>query len=255
MSNRTAQAEICQLCRKRTTLCESHIIPEFLYKPLYDSKHRFFRVSTGEKPKRPFEQKGVRERLLCADCEGQFSVYERYARGVLYGGEPIDITTDDPRGFEAQVDYTRFKLFELSLIWRMGVTSVPEFNDVFLGSHERRIRRMLREEAPGETAEYGCLLTWPTSHRQILDQLIMSMGMVKIQKVECCRLILAGMCWFFFLSREAVDSRQEGLFLQSAGLLRIMRGDFGLDGYIRRLANDLSSKDPLRSRKPLKGNP
>lgn len=244
MSNVVGQIGTCRLCRKRTTLCESHIIPEFLYKPLYDSKHRFFRVSTGEKPKRPFEQKGVRERLLCADCEGQFSAYERYARGVLYGGEPIDITTNDPRGFEARVDYRRFKLFELSLLWRMGVTSVPEFNGVCLGSHERRIHRMLRNETPGKTDEYGCVLTWPTSHRQILDQLIMSMGMVKIQKVECCRLILAGMCWIFFLSRGAAGSRQESLFLQSAGLMRIMRGDFGLDGYIRSLVADLRHASP-----------
>ncbi len=244
MSTAPDRIGTCQLCRRRTALCESHIVPEFLYKPLYDSKHRFFRISTGEKPKRPFEQKGVRERLLCSDCEGQFSEYERYARSVLYGGEPICITTNDPRGFEARVDYRRFKLFELSLLWRMGVTSVPEFKGVFVGSHERRIRRMLRDEEPGKTAEYGCLLIWPASHRQILDQLIMTMGMVKIQKVQCCRLILAGMCWFFFLSRQAVDPRQEGLFLQDSGLLRIMRGDFGLDGYIRSLAADLHQANP-----------
>lgn len=249
MKNVVGNTGICRLCRKESTLCESHIVPEFLYKPLYDSKHRFFRLSTGEKPKRPFEQKGVRERLLCSDCEGQFSVYERYARGVLHGGEPIQIKTDDSRGFEAGVDYVRFKLFELSLLWRMGVSSLPEFNDVLLGSHERKIRKMLREETPGDTADYGCFLIWPVSHRQIFDQLIMSMGMVKIMKVQCCRLVLAGMCWFFFLSRDAVDPRQEGLFLQSSGHLRIMRGDFGLDGYLIQLAADLHRRNPASFQK------
>lgn len=120
------------------------------------------------------------------------------------------------------VDYRRFKLFELPLLWRLGATSLPEFKDAHLGYHERRIRRMLRDEEPGKAAEYGCILIWPASHRQILDQLIMTMGMVKIQKVQCCSLILAGMCWCFFLLRQAFDARQEGLFLQDSGLLRIM---------------------------------
>lgn len=244
MTGETDQTGVCRLCHKHGTLRMSHIIPEFLYKPLYDSKHRLCRLSTGDKPARPYEQKGARERLLCPDCEGQFSTYERYARGVLYGGEPIRIEMDDPRRCDAMVDYRRFKLFELSLLWRLGVTSLPELKDAHLGCHERRIRRMLQVEDPGKTAEYGCLLIWPESHRQIFDETIMNMGMVKIQKVPCCRLIVAGMCWLFFLSRQAHDSHLEGVFLQDSGLLRIIRGDFGLNHYIVNLAHDLHKNNP-----------
>lgn len=244
MVNTFSQTETCRLCHKRTMLCDSHIIPEFMYKPLYDSKHRFFRLSTGDWPMRSCKQKGLRERLLCTDCEAQFSNYERYASGVMYGGVPIEITMK-PNAFEARVDYRLFKLFELSLIWRMGVTSVSEFNDVLLGSHERRLRKMLQNEEPGETATYGCILLFPVSYRQILDHLIMSMGMVKIQRVQCCRFIVAGMCWLFFLSYEATDKRKEGLFLQREGLLRILRGDYGVDDYTRSLLNNLrTNKHP-----------
>lgn len=244
MTGEADQTGVCRLCRKHGTLRMSHIIPEFLYKPLYDSKHRLCRLSTGGRPARPYEQKGPRERLLCPECEGQFSTYERYARGVLYGGEPVDITTTNRTGMEMGVDYRRFKLFELSLLWRLGVTSLPDFKDAHLGCHERRIRRMLRDEKPGKTAEYGCILILPASHREIFDEIIMTMGMVKIQKVHCCRLIAAGLCWCFFLSRQAFDARQEGLFLQDSGLLRIMCGDFGLDDYIMNLALDLHKNNP-----------
>lgn len=230
------------MCREEKPLQRSHIISEFLYKPLYDSKHRFFRLSTGEKPKRPIEQKGVRERLLCVNCERQLSKYENYARGVLFGSAPNEILMDDSQGFEARVNYKQFKLFELSLIWRMGVSSMPDFQEVDLQDHEEQLRKMLLLEEPGETAEYGCILIWPKSHRVIFDQLIMSMGMTTLNNVLCCRVFLAGMCWIFFFSRKAIDSHQEGLFLQSIGSLRIMRGDFGLDDYIRNFAKDLSGQ-------------
>jgi len=232
----------CALCRERRVLCDSHIIPEFLYEPLYDSKHRVFRLSTAGKPKRSFEQKGVREYLLCRDCECQLSRYEGYARDVLY--EASDVVSGTPQGFEFLVDYRQFKLFELSILWRVGVSRLPEFKDVNLGSHERRLRNMLRQESPGATEEYGCIKIWPLSYRNIMDQLIMSMGMGKIERVQCCRLVIGGMCWFFFLSRNAIDARQEGLFLQDTGALRIMLGDFGIPGYMQKLAKDLYVNNP-----------
>lgn len=232
-------ADTCALCRRSKPLLESHIIPEFLYKPLYDSKHRLFRLSTGEKPKRAFEQKGLRERLLCEDCEGRFSRYEKYAKEVLFGGTVVQVASSAPQGFEFRVDYGRFKLFELSLLWRVGVTTLPEFNDVNLASHERHLRNMLRTESPGATGQYGCIKIWPISHRDIMDELVMSMGIVEVQGIRCCRLILGGMCWFFFLSSLAIHPGQEGLFLQDSGSLRIIRGDLGMPGYMRQLALDL----------------
>jgi hypothetical protein len=235
--NVPSRANSCALCKKSKVLCDSHIIPEFLYDPLYDSKHRVSRLSTAGKPKRSFEQKGVREYLLCRDCECQLSRYEGYARDVLY--EASDVISGTPQGFEFLVDYRQFKLFELSVLWRVGVSTLPEFKDVNLGSHERRLRHMLQQESPGATGEYGCIKIWPLSYRKIMDQLIMSMGMVKIERVQCCRLVIGGMCWFFFLSRNGIEPRQEGLFLQDTGALRIMLGDFGMPGYIQKFVKDV----------------
>jgi len=31
---------VCRLCQKEKPLVQSHVIPEFLYRPLYDEKHR-----------------------------------------------------------------------------------------------------------------------------------------------------------------------------------------------------------------------
>ncbi len=60
----------------------SHIIPEFIYSPIYDDKHRMVLLETDERYA-SFQQKGIREHLLCQDCETKVSKWETYARGVL----------------------------------------------------------------------------------------------------------------------------------------------------------------------------
>jgi hypothetical protein len=75
------------------------------------------------------------------DCEAKIGKWEDYARNVLYGRAPgpdirkLDIgesITDrlGPRDMAAKyfrdlrqttVDYKRFKLFELSILWRAGI--------------------------------------------------------------------------------------------------------------------------------------
>ena len=84
----------CKLCLKQKDLQKSHLIPEFFYKPLYDEKHRFHVLTTTPEDKNIFEQKGIREKLLCYDCEQYFSQLEDYVRKVFYGGVGIWIKND-----------------------------------------------------------------------------------------------------------------------------------------------------------------
>lgn len=48
----------CQLCQRDTELMNSHIIPEFVYEPLYDEAHRFHVLSSLEPKKKVIDQKG-----------------------------------------------------------------------------------------------------------------------------------------------------------------------------------------------------
>lgn len=231
----------CRLCLMQRDLCNSHIIPEFFYEQmnLYDKKHRFNVLSTGPEKHRPTEQKGIREKLLCKQCEGKFSVWEDHARRVLYGGECIEITTNDPKGIECSVDYAKFKLFQLSILWRVGISSHDGFSSVKLGAHEDILRRMLIDETPGNTEAYGCVILYSTKHTDITSNMIHCMGMSNVDGVDCIRLLLGGFFWLFFLSKSAIDPRQKELFLQESGHLRILKTDKDPNQYIERLALDL----------------
>jgi hypothetical protein len=60
-------------------------VPEFFYKSVYDPNHRLYARLNGRLARTPPEQKGLRERLLCRECEHRFSRLERYGREILFG--------------------------------------------------------------------------------------------------------------------------------------------------------------------------
>lgn len=64
----------CRLCEEDKELRNSHILPKFMYQNLYDAKpKRFYTLKVdldnSHKSRKKIEQKGIREYLLCGDCE------------------------------------------------------------------------------------------------------------------------------------------------------------------------------------------
>ena len=158
---------VCKLCLQQKQLCNSHIIPEFFYKPLYDHLHRFVALAEDPAQNNRFHQKGIQEKSLCVDCEALLCKYEKYAKEVLYDG--LHARHDDqPEAFVFQnLNYDQFKLFELSILWRAGISSLPDFDEVTLGPHAERIRSMLLNEKPGESYQYGCAMFFTRTNLEI----------------------------------------------------------------------------------------
>lgn len=148
---------ICRLCGEENDLIFSHIFPEFLYKSTYDESHRFISVTSDPRHKPRPMQKGLREHLLCALCERQLSRYEAYSAGLLRRGDAA--VGSVPRGAVIKdVDFTSFRLFGLSLLWRSHVARSHTFGQVDLGPHAERLRTMLHMGQPGAPHEYGFAL-------------------------------------------------------------------------------------------------
>jgi len=236
----------CRLCLEEVKLCNSHIVPEFFYEQqaLYDEKHRFKVLSTKSDDSPKNHQKGIREKLLCKACEGKFSRWENYARRVIFGGRPSEISHHSRRGIECIIDYRRFKLFQLSILWRVGISTRKEFGEVALGEHEAVLRKMLMDERPGSTAEYGCAMLHTSAHPNITSNTIHCMGMAEVDGIKMVSLLLADCFWFFFLSRSALDSRQAALFLQETGHLRILKTEADPKSYIENLARKFFTANP-----------
>ncbi|PJZ79865.1 hypothetical protein [Leptospira meyeri] len=67
-SRKEAKIGHCKLCKEEKTLSESHIIPEFWFQPLYHN-HKFIQPKMDKKLGVAIYQKGIKEHMLCADCE------------------------------------------------------------------------------------------------------------------------------------------------------------------------------------------
>jgi hypothetical protein len=112
----------CGLCRTKCPLRKSHVIPEFMFRALYDEKHRFWGISNiPTKPNRIF-QKGPREKLLCDQCEQRLSRYELYASDVFFGNAAIEPVRTRTGLLFTGLLYKPLKLFFMSLLWRLGTT-------------------------------------------------------------------------------------------------------------------------------------
>jgi hypothetical protein len=149
----------CALCCAVGTLQNSHILPEFLYEHVYDEKHRYNVLSVRNGEQNRIEQKGARERLLCLACERLLNTYETYASLVIKGGaKGVSYRREGSVLFLRGIDYCRFKLFQLSILWRAGVSSLPFFERVQLGPHQERLREMLLAGDPGKSSTYPSIL-------------------------------------------------------------------------------------------------
>lgn len=173
MRNHSSQIiRVCRLCLQPNDLLDSHIIPEFMYKPLYDGKHRMIPIAerAGQLQRQKPLQKGVRELLLCLQCERRLntcfeqpnvSLWRSMVEQQPVGNISINrleiaegVTALQFQGF----DYHSFKLLLLSVLWRASVATHADYAAVELGPHENTIRAMLYEQNSGSCADYPCLV-------------------------------------------------------------------------------------------------
>lgn len=217
----------CALCHQERTLRLSHIIPEFLYRSMYDEKHRFHVVSVNPNERNQIKQKGISEQLLCDECENKFSQFERYASLVLNGHIELQIKKRGNLSIISGIDYHQFKLFQLSILWRAGVSRLNLFQRVKLGPHEERLRQLLLNNDPGRSSQYGCCM-WELTLGPLGESasLIMQPTRVRIQGVITYKFTFGGLMWLYHVSlqippypyNEIVLSNQGQLIIQTKGV-------------------------------------
>lgn len=212
----------CRLCLSESTvLRNSHIISEFNYKPCYDEKHRFLRLSTKGPKNKTFGQKGFREYLLCQDCETKLSKWESYAKQILMDGGLSNASRFD-WGFEFHgVDYAQFKLYLLSVLWRMGASSLSMFEMVKLGPHQEKLRAALMAEEPFDEHVYPVLFLGLTMNGRFMDDFIIPPSVAKEDGVHLYRCVISGILYTFCVGSHRISNDFEKLALHRDGILNL----------------------------------
>jgi hypothetical protein len=217
-----------------------------MYQGMYDPKHRFHGLSRLATDPVLTYQKGLREELLCGDCEQQFGRYESYAAQFFYGGAKLSGGKEGKHFRIGGADYKRLKLFFLSLLWRFGITSVGALSGTDLGPHAEVLRNMLLAEDPGGGLVYPCLVTavtWKGSH---IPDLIVGPSTGKMEHHRIWQFVVAGFVFTFFVSSHPPPAGISPAFLQSNGSLIIGVCEITEIDFLRRIAHEIANAQKAR---------
>jgi len=210
---------ICKLCLQKRKLCKkSHIIPKFHYKFLYGSNNKLIYLN--------FKKLQVRYNseyegnILCQGCEGKIlGKLDCYAAELINGNKTVfhlkQINGQKCLVLEnsSNYDYSKFKLFLLSLLWRTSISSRPFFKTIKLQPQvEEDLRLMILNNKPGKPRKYPCLIILPPLVSTpnggcgfiIFDMPTMSPRHEKKDEFEAYDLVIEGIHYIFIVSMPKI---------------------------------------------------
>jgi hypothetical protein len=146
--------EICALCGEEKELCVSHFIPKFVFNWTKRTSATGYLRPAANINKRV--QDGVKEKLLCCDCEGKFSKYETYFADKIFhpyvNGEQSTFEYDE-----------NLQKFIISMAWRIVKKDLEGFKKFqpemfeYTKKAEEYWRRILLEDKTDEKYEHHLL--------------------------------------------------------------------------------------------------
>lgn len=158
---------ICKLCLEDKLLIKkSHIIPNFMYRGLFDAKHKLNYVNfLNPNLITPISDGLYDENILCAKCDNEIlGKIETYVSIMIYGGNPGKNKisefkkTKNTDGLVSvhinNIDYLKTKLFLLSILWRSHISKHPFFQEIDLGPHAEKLRKMIIHDDAGHEHQY-----------------------------------------------------------------------------------------------------
>lgn len=101
--------------------------------------------------------------ILCPKCEEMLGPWDQY--GIEFTRRPVTMFNSTmPPGTTRviqthEVNYTRLKLFVLSVLWRAHWASHELFSNVRLGPFEETLRTQLRARDPGTARDFAVFIT------------------------------------------------------------------------------------------------
>ncbi len=155
----------CKLCDEEKKLIEAHIVPRCVLSPLLSPAGPMIRLTNDPKVYPQSSHTGEYDKnILCAECDNSFSPYDDYAGELLLNGfeEKYSLQSNTnqrpPFYMVPEYDYKKLKLFFLSVLWRMSISSRPAFNRVALGPFETQFQDLLKRKDPGDAGTFPVFL-------------------------------------------------------------------------------------------------
>ncbi|MEQ2528856.1 hypothetical protein WMO40_19450 [Bacillaceae bacterium CLA-AA-H227] len=216
----------CRLCGEEKKLIKSHIVPEGFYKKIYDDKRRFF-LTSHSRNTATLMQKGQREELLCKECDSNLlgNKYDKYGIEVIRDGLQIQTFTDFEKEIWVGLDYNKFKIFLLSVLWRAHIAQNFHTGITLEKSIETMIVDSIKSgHAPKENVIpiVGLSLVDPQDSDFKCDEIITSGNTYKREgqlNSKTYIIIFGGYAWTFIVPSAEKNDPQENFYLKENGIM------------------------------------
>ncbi|MCR4328485.1 MAG: hypothetical protein NUV53_03115 [Patescibacteria group bacterium] len=222
----------CKLClQDKQLLKKSHIIPNFMYGDLFDGDHSLFKVRLSDWSKQKLQTGEYEANILCANCDNKLiGGLENYACQVLYGGKinGVEMRNEiNQNGVEFTyakgIDYKKFKLFLLSLVWRCSISKRVFYKQVELGQkHEETIRAMIYGGDPGKQMDYPCFISSYRKHNELPAKVISQPTKFRHDGGVAYSIILGGIVYMYYISKHSVPQVISETVINEHGELKIV---------------------------------
>lgn len=151
---------ICRLCLERKPLCDSHALPNSLFNYILRQNSGKAIVVTDDASSPAQNSSDTWDaKLLCRDCEGKLNRnYDAYGMAVFRGHEGL--VRPYGGGVDLlRIDRRRLRMFFLSVLWRISVSSHPNYANIDLPHDwEKDLRGALNHERPIPDSRYTVTL-------------------------------------------------------------------------------------------------
>lgn len=187
----------CKLCKQKRKLCRSHIIPEFMYKEIYDDKHRALKMQDTLQGKKGTVQKGYRSYILCGDCEQLVNDTIEKPFLALWSSTQLPDKLNSEKYIVRNLNYDTVKLFVLLNLWRAEFDSKIGIHVSLGPKHEKQLRQMILSLNPGKSEEYpvwGNLLV--NQKREVEKGLLCNYMIAKLDAHHIYYAVYGGIEWY-----------------------------------------------------------
>jgi hypothetical protein len=209
----------------------------------WSGKNFRYQILGGDSNRVTINQGGIKERLLCGDCEQLFSIYENYINKMLYGGSELTFQRlSNRRWLITGLEYNKLKLFQLSILWRASVSSQKFFESVKLGEkHESHIKKMLLAQYPGPPEEYACILVAIIFEGKTIEDLMLNPTSIKEDGHRIYRFVFGGFAWAYFVSSHPIPGKVRDVAINENGELIVSALEAQRLGMLMGLINNVKT--------------
>jgi hypothetical protein len=122
-----------------------------------------------------------------------------------------------------EVDYNKFKLHQMFILWIASISTLPEFSAIKLNDDiEEQLRLKLLSGDPGHPHEYRCIVCAIISkNKGTIRQIILPPSLIEKEGVQWARFIIGGLVWIYCIPANLTTDIPDDLFINGDGELNV----------------------------------